>query len=249
MSPRSASAAAIAAGSTPAPRSASRRAPIRRAHRPSISSSGSAPIAASRPSAIGRSKWLPSLGRSAGARLTVIRLGGSARPARPAPPAPARGLAHRLVGQADDGEGRHAGGERALHLDRARLDALECHRVGPRDHFVLPFPRVATWLTRGGLGKVNVRLKRGTQGRLGRGQHTRAAWPPRVIGPRKLRGRRGGRSGAEPVPRPRSGWKAWPAQRPVGLAGRRYPRVALRPLRKPCPGAYPGQGPLGRSSA
>src|SRR5712692_396350 len=37
-------------------------------------------MAASRPSAIGRSKWLPSLARSAGAKLTVMRLGGSANP-------------------------------------------------------------------------------------------------------------------------------------------------------------------------
>ena len=36
-----------------------------------------------RPSAIGRSKWLPSLARSAGARLTVIRLGGRPRPIAP----------------------------------------------------------------------------------------------------------------------------------------------------------------------
>jgi hypothetical protein len=33
-----------------------------------------------RPSAIGRSKWLPSLPRSAGAKLTMIRRGGSVSP-------------------------------------------------------------------------------------------------------------------------------------------------------------------------
>lgn len=37
-------------------------------------------MAPSSPSAIGRSKWLPSFSKSAGARLTVIRFGGSARP-------------------------------------------------------------------------------------------------------------------------------------------------------------------------
>ncbi len=39
-----------------------------------------AAIAASSPSAIGRSKWLPSFNKSAGDRLTVIRRGGRARP-------------------------------------------------------------------------------------------------------------------------------------------------------------------------
>jgi hypothetical protein len=37
-------------------------------------------MSASSPSAMGKSKWLPSLTRSAGARLTVMRFGGKARP-------------------------------------------------------------------------------------------------------------------------------------------------------------------------
>ena len=47
---------------------------------------------------------------------------------------PLLGLGDRLVGEADEVEGRQAGGDGALHLDEARLDALECHRVGARDH-------------------------------------------------------------------------------------------------------------------
>ena len=41
--------------------------------KPDKASCGMAPMAAIRPSAIGRSQWLPSLGRSAGARLMVMR--------------------------------------------------------------------------------------------------------------------------------------------------------------------------------
>jgi hypothetical protein len=41
-------------------------------------SAGTMPIAASSASVIGRSKWEPSLGRSAGDRLIVTRLDGSA---------------------------------------------------------------------------------------------------------------------------------------------------------------------------
>ena len=52
---------------------------------------GCTPMAASRPSAIGRSKWLPSFSRSAGARFTRMRLGGSDRPSTEARPAPAPG--------------------------------------------------------------------------------------------------------------------------------------------------------------
>lgn len=50
------------------------------AHQPSSASSGITPMAARRARATGRSKWLPSLGRSAGARLAMMRLGGRARP-------------------------------------------------------------------------------------------------------------------------------------------------------------------------
>ena len=83
-------------------------------------------MAASTASAIGRSKWLPSLSRSAGARLISTRLRrqrqahGGQRGAHPL----AR-LADRLVGQADDQEGGHAGGDLHLHLDRHGLDAGE----------------------------------------------------------------------------------------------------------------------------
>jgi len=73
--------APIAAGSTPLTgviRPSSASSPS--THQPESASPGSAPIAAISPTAIGRSKWLPSLGRSAGARLTVMRRGGSARP-------------------------------------------------------------------------------------------------------------------------------------------------------------------------
>ena len=59
---------------------------------------------------------------------------------------PLLGLADRLVGEADEVEGRQAGGDGALHLDEARLHALKCHRVGARDHdlpgtFVADDPR------------------------------------------------------------------------------------------------------------
>ena len=81
ISPQSASAAAIAAGSAPitaisAPSSDSSPS----ATLPATASRGRTSIAASTASAIGRSKCEPSLGRSAGDRFTVIRLAGSARP-------------------------------------------------------------------------------------------------------------------------------------------------------------------------
>ncbi len=43
-------------------------------------------------------------------------------------------LAHRLVGQADDVEGRQAGRDLHLHVDRAGLDALERNRGDALDH-------------------------------------------------------------------------------------------------------------------
>ena len=46
-------------------------------------------------------------------------------------------LADGLVGQADDGEGRQPGRDRRLHLDQPRLDPVEGHGIGDRDH-VLP---------------------------------------------------------------------------------------------------------------
>src|SRR5919106_1407294 len=48
-----------------------------------MASAGSAPMLTRSASAIGRSKWLPSLARSAGARLMVMRLGGRPRPIAP----------------------------------------------------------------------------------------------------------------------------------------------------------------------
>ena len=41
---------------------------------------------------------------------------------------------HRLVGQADDGEGRHARRDLHLHIDGADLDALERNRGDALDH-------------------------------------------------------------------------------------------------------------------
>ena len=79
--PQSASAAASAAGSAPITgmsEPSSESSPS--ATCAATSSRGSTSIAASTASAIGRSKCEPSLGRSAGERLTVIRLAGSARP-------------------------------------------------------------------------------------------------------------------------------------------------------------------------
>ena len=71
----------IAAGRTPetgamAPSSANSPRTVNWA----ISSAGRTSMLTRRPKAMGRSKWLPSLSTSAGARLTVILLGGSARP-------------------------------------------------------------------------------------------------------------------------------------------------------------------------
>ena len=47
---------------------------------------------------------------------------------------PVARLAHRLVRQADDGKGGHAGGQGALHLDGPRLDPFERHGIGACDH-------------------------------------------------------------------------------------------------------------------
>ena len=50
------------------------------------------------------------------------------------------GLRHRLVGQADDVEGRQAGRHLHLHVDGAGLDALERHGGDPLDHAATPQP-------------------------------------------------------------------------------------------------------------
>ena len=47
---------------------------------------------------------------------------------------------HRLVGQADDVEGRQAGRDLHLHVDGAGLDALERHRGDALDHGDAPNP-------------------------------------------------------------------------------------------------------------
>src|SRR6185437_14673895 len=81
ISPRSRADAPIAAGSTPATgfsEPSSESSPS--AANPPTSSRGSTAIAASTQSAMGRSKWLPSFSRSAGARLISTRLGGRASP-------------------------------------------------------------------------------------------------------------------------------------------------------------------------
>jgi hypothetical protein len=49
-------------------------------------------------------------------------------------PHPLARLGHRLVGQPDDREGRHAGHDLHLHVDGPRLDAFERHRRHPNDH-------------------------------------------------------------------------------------------------------------------
>lgn len=43
---------------------------------------------------------------------------------------PVARLGHRLVGQADDGKARQAGGDGALHLDQPSLDPLEGDGIG-----------------------------------------------------------------------------------------------------------------------
>ena len=58
-----------------------------------------------------------------------MRCGGSARPERPERrPHPLPALAHRLVGQADHGEGELARRHQHLHVDRQDVDALESDR-------------------------------------------------------------------------------------------------------------------------
>ena len=47
---------------------------------------------------------------------------------------PLAGLRHRLVGQADNGEGRQTGGDLHLHVDAAGLDALKGYGGNPLDH-------------------------------------------------------------------------------------------------------------------
>ena len=53
---------------------------------------------------------------------------------------PLLGFRHRLVGQADDVEGRQAGRDLHLHVDGAGLDALERHGGDALDHGDAPQP-------------------------------------------------------------------------------------------------------------
>ena len=55
---------------------------------------------------------------------------------RGAHPLPA--FAHRLVGQADDGEGDDSPGHLDLDVDPQHLNALERHRVDARNHQFTP---------------------------------------------------------------------------------------------------------------
>ena len=64
-----------------------------------------------------------------------MRRAGSARPGGDQRRAhPLARLGHRLVGQADDVEGRQPGRDLHLDVDGAGLDALERHRRDPLDH-------------------------------------------------------------------------------------------------------------------
>ena len=67
-----------------------------------------------------------------------MRRGGNARPERVQRRAhPLAQFGDRLVGQADDGEGRQAGRDRHLGLDLDDLDPVKRHRANLRGH-VLP---------------------------------------------------------------------------------------------------------------
>jgi hypothetical protein len=51
---------------------------------------------------------------------------------------PLAALGHRLVGQADNGEGGHAGADLDLHVHGAGLDAFKGDRGDPREHTKTP---------------------------------------------------------------------------------------------------------------
>jgi hypothetical protein len=63
-----------------------------------------------------------------------MRRAGKASPEAIRAERPVARLRHRLVGQAHDLERRHAGRDLDLHVDGARLDALERHRCHALDH-------------------------------------------------------------------------------------------------------------------
>jgi hypothetical protein len=66
-------------------------------------------------------------------------------------------LGDGLVGQADDGEGRHARADLHLHIDAARLDPLESDRRDPREHRLTPVPNFVTLAKARDQGKNNQR--------------------------------------------------------------------------------------------
>ena len=81
----------------------------------------------------------PFLGKIAGARLTVMRFGGSPSPDRVQRAAHAlAAFGDGLVGKADNGEGRHARPDLHLDVDGAGFDALERDRRDPREHAQTP---------------------------------------------------------------------------------------------------------------
>ena len=93
------------------------------------------PAAARMPSAIGRSKRPDSFGRSAGARLTVMRLlAGTRARWSAARRARARAPPDLGVGQADDGEARQAVGEVHFDGDLGRIDAARARLGRGRAH-------------------------------------------------------------------------------------------------------------------
>lgn len=92
-----------------------------------ISSCGSTSVAGEQVSAIGRSKWLPSLPTSAGASLKVMWRGGSARPSA-ASLGGATGQTPLV---------RQPRGESHLRYDIDDLDAVERNRADARRHALI----------------------------------------------------------------------------------------------------------------
>jgi hypothetical protein len=66
--------------------------------------------------------------------LTVIRFGGSEPDGVQRPAHPLAAFCHGLVGKADDGEGGQPRSDLDLHVNGARLDALESDRGDTREH-------------------------------------------------------------------------------------------------------------------
>ena len=118
------------------PRSASRRAPPRpaRCSRPARPAAATS-ISASSPSAIGRSKWLPSfddIGRREVDRDAPRRQREAER--RRARRAPARATRRPPCPAGRRREGRQPGGDRHLGFDIDDLDPVKRHGANPRHH-------------------------------------------------------------------------------------------------------------------